>query len=169
MKAAGCILLLCACGGLGLGAAGKLRARWTQLRTLVAALEEMERELQYRLTPLPELLAGLAARTAGPVGIFFSLCVREMDKLEEQSFSRLWGGALEGSGLDLEEEDRRLLLELGASLGRYDSRSQCQAIAQVRGRLEENLAAALERKERLGRVYGVLGLAAGALLVILLA
>ena len=169
MRAVGCILLLCGCGGLGLSAALRLRARWAQLRELVAALEEMERELRCRLTPLPELLAGLGARTAGPVGGFFTRCVRELDTLEERPFSRLWGQALEESGLALEEEDRRLLEELGASLGRYDGRSQCQAIAQVRGRLEENLAAALERRERLGRVYGVLGLSAGALAVILLA
>lgn len=168
MKTVGCILLLCGCGGAGLWAVRGLQARWAQLRELVAALEEMERELQYRLTPLPELLAGLAAHTAGQVGVFFSRCAQEMDRLGERTFSRLWGQALAESGMALAEEDIRLLEELGTSLGRYDGRSQCQAIAQIRSRLEKNLAAALERRDRLGRVYGVLGLAAGAFLVILL-
>lgn len=167
MKWLGCALLLCACGGLGLTAARGLKLRVDQLRALLGALEEMERELYCRLTPLPELLAGLGAHTPGEVGRFFALCAGEMDGLEGP-FSQLWERMLEDSGLSLMEEDRLLLAQLGGALGRYDAASQCEAIAQVRGRLEENLAAAAERRDRLSRVYGVLGLTAGAFLTIIL-
>lgn len=167
MRLLGCTFLLCACGGLGLGAARGLKLRVVQLRTLLGALEEMERELRCRLTPLPELLAGLGERTPGAAGRFFTLCAGGLDELEGP-FSRVWDRALEDGGLCLEEEDRQLLTELGGALGRYDAASQCEAIAQARSRLGENLAAAAERRDRLGRVYGVLGLTAGAFLTIIL-
>lgn len=167
MKTLGCVLLLCASGWFGLGAVRGLRARVEQLRTFLGALEEMERELSCRLTPMPELLEDLAG-TAGPVGSFFSLCTGELDRLGEQSFARLWAGALSAADLSLDGEDLRPLLELGSSLGRYDCASQCAALGQARTRLELRLEEAEERGQRLGRVYGALSLAAGMFLIILL-
>lgn len=167
MKWLGCALALCACGWLGWSAARELKLRVAQLRAVLAALEEMERELRCRLTPMPELLAGLGERTPGEAGRFFARCAAGMEELDGP-FSLLWDRALAESGLSLTEEDRRVLGELGGTLGRYDAASQCAAIGQVRSRLAGNLAAAVERRDRLGRVYGVLGLSAGAALVILL-
>ena len=168
MKALGCALLLGASGWFGLGAVWGLKARTDQLRAFLGALEEMERELSCRLAPMPELLEHLA-RTPGPVGAFFALCAGELDLLGERSFSLLWDRALDAADLSLDEEDRRPLLELGGSLGRYDCASQCAAIGQARARLEIRLGAAEERRERLSRVYGALSLAAGTFLIILLA
>ncbi len=164
----GCVLLLCACVGMGVAAVMGLRARVVQLRGFLAALEEMAREVQFRLTPMPELLSNLGDRLKGPVGEFFRLCAGGLDGLDRRPFSKLWREALEATDLCLEEEDLLLLEELGNSLGRYDSRRQCEALIQTRDRLEENLIAAMDRRERLGRVYGALGLAAGAFLIIVL-
>lgn len=167
MKVLGCGLLLLSSGWFGLGAVWGLKARTDQLRAFLGALEEMERELSWRLAPMPELLEHLAG-TAGPVGAFFALCAGELDCLGERSFAQLWERALEAADLSLDEEDLRPLLELGGSLGRYDCASQCAAIGQARARLELRLTQAEERRERLGRVYGALSLAAGTFLIILL-
>lgn len=167
MKTVGCVLLLCASAWFGLGAVWGLKARTDQLRAFLGALEEMERELSCRLSPMPELLERLAG-TTGPVGEFFALCAGKLDRLGERSFSQLWNGALEAADLSLDGEDLRPLLELGSSLGRYDSASQCAAVGQARARLEVRLEAAEERRERLGRVYGALSLAVGMVLIILL-
>lgn len=167
MKAVGCILLLGASGWFGLGAVWGLKARTDQLRALLGALEEMERELRCRLTPMPELL-GRLARTPGPVGEFFALCAGGLDRLGEDSFAGLWDRALEAADLCLDGDDLLPLSRLGGSLGRYDCAGQCAAIGQARARLEERLRDAEERRERLGRVYGALSLAAGTFLIILL-
>lgn len=164
----GSVLLFGTCTALGFSAGFRLKERVKELRLLVAALEEMERELQCRLTPLPELLSTLSNHLDGPVGVFFRLCVSGLNGLGERSFSSLWREALEAAELRLEEEDKVLLEELGNSLGRYDGLRQCEAIAQVRGRLETNRTDAEERWERLGRVYRTLGVAGGAFLVIVL-
>lgn len=167
MKTLGCALLLCASAWFGLGAVWGLKARTDQLRAFLGALEEMERELSCRLTPMPELLERLAG-TDGPVGEFFALCAGELDYLGERSFAQLWDKALGAADLSLDGEDLRPLLELGNSLGRYDCASQCAAVGQARTRLEVRLEAAEERRERMGRVYGALSLAAGMFLIILL-
>lgn len=167
MKVLGCALLLGASGWFGLAAVWGMKARTDQLRDFLGALEEMERELSCRLTPMPELLGDLA-RTPGPVGEFFGLCAGGLDRLGERSFAQLWDKALCAADLSLNEDDLRPLTELGGSLGRYDCDSQCAAIGQARTRLEVQMADAEEHRERMGRVYGALSLAAGTFLIILL-
>lgn len=164
----GAVLLLCASATFGFLAVQGLKERVKQLHFLITALEEMERELHCRLTPMPELLAALEARIPGPVGAFFSLCVSGLHNLGGRPFSKVWSEALEAADLHLEEGDRILVEELGSCLGRYDGQRQCDSIVQTRMRLEEHLADAAEQRNRLGRVYGTLSLAAGAFLVIVL-
>ena len=57
---------------------------------------------------------------------------------------------------------------LGQVLGRYDADSQRRALAEAAAELRALRAEAAEDRRRLGRVYGVLGVAGGLLLVILL-
>ena len=61
-----------------------------------------------------------------------------------------------------------MLRSLGGVLGRYDAASQSAAILRTASGLEDRLAEASERRGRLGRVYGTLGVSAGLFLVILL-
>lgn len=93
----GSVLLFGTCTALGFGAGFRLKERVKELSFLVVALEEMERELQCRLTPLPELLSTLSNHLDGPVGVFFRLCVSGLNGLGERSFSSLWREALEAA------------------------------------------------------------------------
>ena len=78
------------------------------------------------------------------------------------------GSTLAGSGLELEGEARQILESLGGILGRYDGEGQAQALSLARAQLEQCLEAATAERARMGKVYGALGLAAGAFLVIVL-
>ena len=62
----GALLLMAGAAGLGLGAAAQLRTRVASLRSLVGALGQLERELTFRLTPMPELMERLARQSQGP-------------------------------------------------------------------------------------------------------
>ena len=61
----GALLLMAGAAGLGLGAAAQLRTRVASLRSLVGALGQLERELTFRLTPMPELMERLARQSQG--------------------------------------------------------------------------------------------------------
>lgn len=73
----GALLLMAGAAGLGLGAAAQLRTRVASLRSLVGALGQLERELTFRLTPMPELMERLARQSQGPAAY---LCVRRSAK-----------------------------------------------------------------------------------------
>ena len=153
IRLAGAALL--ALGGLGLGLAAveRLTGRVNDLRELERAVETLERELGWRLAPLPEALERAAEGASGRVARFFRLCGVE---------------CISAAQLCLRREDAAVLEELGGVLGRYDGDSQRQALERTAARLGSQLELARERRERLGRLYGILGVSGGLLLVILL-
>ena len=151
---------------LGFLAAGGLGRRVRTLRALAGALELMERELSFRLPPMPELLEGLAKRAPPPADRLFARCRAGLADLGERSLGELWREGLAEFPL---KGDERLLLEgLGEVLGRYDGEGQRSALREARSALEGMLEEAQAERVRLGRVYQVTGTAAGAALAILL-
>ena len=153
---------------MGLGAIRKLEGRVTALRALVEALELMERELEFRLTPMQELLEGTARRVGEPAAGFLGACARGLDELGERSLAELWAREAGERLTPLKPRDLEVVLSVGGVLGRYDAEGQRRAIAACREELTGFLAAAAEERRKQGRVYGALGVTAGAFLVILL-
>ena len=168
IRMVGAVLLAGGSTALGFGAVRHLEGRVRDLRELVAGLEVMERELGWQMVSLPELLERAAQGTGGHAETFFRLCAQGASHLNGRSFRQIWSQGEEASGLRLERTDRLLLEQLGTVLGRYDGDSQRKALAAAVERLEEQRVQAQQQRQRLGRVYGMLGMAAGALLIILL-
>ena len=168
LKVLGAMLLICGAAAMGFSAAGVLRRRVEGLRGLLAALERMEREISFRLTPVPDLIRLLARDAPPPVNGFFRACLARLPRLGERRFSELWREALAECPMDLAPEDRTLWGEVGDVLGRYDAGGQLASLEEIAARLRRQLERAEADHARLGRVYGALGLTAGSMLAILL-
>lgn len=163
----GAACLACGAMGLGLGAIAHLDGRVKDLRSLLVGLECVQRELSWKLAPLPDALNLAAQQCQGAPGEFFNLCAHGAQNLRGRTFAQVWQQAGEASQMRLEQLDVELLDALGSVLGQYDGESQRQALEHTREQLEEQLAQACEQRRRLGRVYGALGVTAGAVLMIL--
>jgi len=168
LRLLGAVLLMGGAAALGFSAAAHLRMRVVCLRSLLTSLEQMERELRFCLTPLPVLFGNLAMVSGTPANRFYELCAREMKQLGERPLSELWRNALEKAALPLEMDEMRVLTELGTVLGRYDAAGQQEALDLARNRLFVFLTRAEEDRSRLEKVYGALGLSAGAFLLLIL-
>lgn len=168
IRAAGACLLMVGCGALGLGAVGRLDGRVRDLRELSAGLDILQRELGWRLSPLPGALETAAAGVHGRAARFFAFCAQGAGALDGAPFRSLWQEGLDRCPLVLDREDRALVEQLGPVLGRYDGDSQRQALEGVVAGLARRREQAEEERRRLGRVYGVLGVTAGLFLTILL-
>ena len=114
LKLIGALLLAGGAGALGCSAAAQLSRRVAVLRALLGALEGMEREIAFRLTPMPELLERAAAESPPPVRTLFARCRTLLDELGERSMAELWREALEQVPLGLDGPGRLALEELGA-------------------------------------------------------
>lgn len=164
MRLWGAVLIVAGAALLGMCAVRQLKQREKNLQELIAGLEIVQRELSNRLTPIPELLMQASEQTAGEIAVFFRCCAEEIKCMDGKTFWTIWKKNL--NSLHLERTDRETLERLGGVLGRYDDEVQCQSIEKAIKRLEGLRQQAAVRSVQLGKVYTVLSLAGGALLVI---
>ena len=164
----GAVLVVAGCGALGLGGVARLDGRVKDLGELAAGLDALQRELGWRLAPLPDALETAAKALRGPAADFFTRCAREAGRAEGRPFQEVWRDGLSAAPLRLAAEDRSCLERLGPVLGRYDGDSQRLALEDAAAGLRQLQGAAADDLRRLGRVYGVLGMTAGLFLAILL-
>lgn len=166
MTGLGAIFILVGFGGMGLAIISGLNRQVALFRSMVQALDYMEREISFHLTPLPQLYRGLSGYLSQPLSATFGRMAEGLEGLHSQSVGELWEKTL--SSLDFGAEGMTYLLPLGQVLGSYDGEHQCKAIAQARVQLAQILARREVESAKGKKLYGTLSLALGGLVVILL-
>ena len=167
LQIVGTVLVLVGCGGCGFSMAAECRGQERNLRQVQNALEILQCEIQFRLTPLPEVCGILKQACSGPVGAFFEELETQL-RMPDAGELPLCAAAAAGRIPNLPANCRRIMLELCATLGRYDTESQLRALVAAK---DETLRALEElRAGQAGRIrsYRALGLCGGAALAILL-
>ena len=166
LKMIGAVCIILACGGMGYSMAAAHRREEQDLRQLIGVLDYMGCELQYRLTPLPELCRCAAAEFQGRISQVLSFLTQELEAQVSPDATACMRVAVERTN-KLPESVRKNLLTLGSSLGRFDLSGQLRGLEGVRVQCRTDLdALELNREVRL-RSYQTLGLCAGSALAIL--
>lgn len=163
----GAVLIVAGCGGFGFALSTEHRQQEKSLRKLTAILDFMACELQYRMTPLPELCRLAAQETDGKLSkVFFSLS-EELDRSTASDVSAAMDTTLLAVG-ELPEKTRDNLLAFGRSMGRFDLTGQLETLEALRGSCRRDLEAFTSNRDVRLRNYQTLGLCAGAALAIIL-
>ena len=163
----GAVLILVGCGGFGFSMAREHRRQERLLEALERALKFMHWELQYRLTPLPELCNLAGRQVGGPIG---SVLHQVSARLEQQTYpdvSCCMQSVLAADDV-LPRQVRSLLRQLGSSLGRFDLPGQLEGLQALQAGCRKLLHHLEQGRGQRLRSYRTLGLCAGAALAILL-
>lgn len=165
-KIIGAILILIGCGYFGFSiTAGVKREEYT-LRQLLCALDYIQCELQYRMTPLPDLCHQAGTEYRNRIGRFFYHLALE---LEDQIYSDV-SDCVHKAITCVPELPKRAVyaLELlGMSLGRFDAQGQIRGLELVRAYCRSELETITVNRDARLRSYQTLGICAGAALAIL--
>ncbi len=161
----GAIFVILGCGSFGFSMAASHRREEAMLRQLQNVLQFMYCELQFHLTPLPELCLRAANQGKGAVGDVFARLSRELEKKVSPSVADCMELAVGQS--ELSPRLRSLLLEYGKTLGLFDLAGQLRGIEGLRQQCSRELEQLMDGKQDRLRSYQTLGLCAGAALVIL--
>lgn len=166
LKWIGAILIVLSCGGFGFLLAANHRREERTLRQLIGALDYMECELQYRLTPLPELCRQAAKESGGVIRDALSALAVQLEDQIRPDVESCMNAAL-AQIQDLPKSSRICLRKLGRSLGRFDLPGQLKGLEAVRAACRLELNRLSQNRDARLRSYQTLGLCAGAALAIL--
>ena len=167
LKLVGAILILVGCGGYGVMLAVNHRREVASLRQLAVVVDKMICELEYRLTPLPELCLLASGQTKGALSSYFAELAKVMDEQVSPNIGACTTAAL-GRISGLPSCTAVQLQALGQTLGRFDLSGQINALQQcAQSCLSELEVLEYQQPQRL-RSYQTLGFCAGAALAILL-
>lgn len=162
----GAILVITGCSLMGFSMAASFRREERMLRQLVAALDFMACELQYRLTPLPELCTAAGAEKTGCIGKILTNLALELESQLSPDVASCMSAAMVGVN-DIPKRVQEAFCIMGISLGRFDMEGQLKGLESVRSYCRRELEAMTAGRENRLRSYQTLGVCAGAALAIL--
>lgn len=166
MKWIGALLVVGGCGFFGFYTAALHNTEERSLRRLIAILDYISCELQYKLSPLPDLCRQAGREATGSLRKVF---LHFADELDSQIFPEVKScmHAAIAQCPNLPELTKQCLIQLGSSMGRFDLSGQIQSLEAVRITCRNHLSRLEAGKDVRLRSYQTLGLCAGAALVIL--
>ena len=161
----GALLIVAGCGAVGFSVASNHRRTEAGLRQLLDALMYMESELNFRLTPLPDLCRLTGVSQKNGVGEAFLQLSQAMENRHSPDVTLCVQKMM--SEVELPKLVQEGFQLLGTSLGRFDLEGQVKGIHQVQDYCRRELETMGKNREERLRSYQTLGLCAGAALAIL--
>ena len=166
IKWIGAILILAGCGGVGFSMAANHRKTEKELTLMQSSLDYMQCELQYRLTPLPDLCRQTAAHSTGNIRRLFILLAQELEDQISPDVKCCMNSAITKTK-DISDQTATVAANLGRTLGRFDLDGQLLGLENARQECRLALGKLSNNREQRLRSYQTLGLCAGAALAIL--
>lgn len=169
LKLAGALLLVGAGTLLGWLNARRLADRPAQIRRLVRLLSQLETEISYGYTPLPEALGRIGRQASEPLGSLFREAARGLER-EELAAADAWQSALDRTwGMTaMKSGEREIMAALGRTLGRTDRDDQVRHLRLAVKQLEALEPEAAEEQRKYEKMWKSLGLLGGALVAVIL-
>ena len=162
----GAVLVMAGCGCVGFTMAAAYKREEWALRSLISALDYMACELQFRLTPLPQLCRQAGRESRGVVGqALTELAVELENQISPDADSCMYAALSRVERMP--EQTSQAMQMLGKCLGRFDLNGQLSGLEQVRAHCRRCLAEMDAGRDQRIRGYQTLGVCAGAALAIL--
>lgn len=169
IKLIGGAIVLIAATYLGLVLAKSKVERVRQIRTFISALNIIEIEIKFSFSTLPEIFDKVSKTIDCKVGeMFYVLSQRLINEM--RNASEIWAITINEYYplLNLNNEDKEILLSMGGSLGEIDSESQIKNIRLVIEQLKIQKEKAEDEKKNGERMYKTLGVLSGLCIFIIL-
>ena len=162
----GALLVVVGCGGFGFSLASSYRKEESMLRQILSVLDFMECQLQYQLTPLPELCRMAGRGSSGTIRDILIFCAQELEQqISPDAYSCMICAVAKAAPITYSV--RQVFAELGKTLGRFDLSGQLKGLDGVRTLCNNKLRELESNRDVRLRGYQTLGLCAGAALAIL--
>ena len=170
IKIIGSLMIIIASSLVGFMFSCNLRKRANQLSELQNSLLQLQNEIMFTHTPLPEAFLKVAAKSKPPISELFSYVG---DKLLSNSVDSVYDAfnsafkVLDGY-FNIKNEDIDLLMDLAKSLGGSDIQGHKKIFSLIDNNLTKRLEEANYQIVKNSKMYNYLGFSFGAVVVIML-
>lgn len=166
MKWLGAIMILIGCASIGFSKVAAHRNQQRALQQLIRALDHMSCELEFKMTPLPELCRSASEVCTGSVRtVLQQLSVELESQIIPDAGACIHAATVKNPVLP--EQADKCLRCLGDTLGRFDLTGQLQGLENVKKLTQFELEQLQRNQDVRLRSYQTLGICAGAALVLL--
>ena len=133
----GAVLIIAGSGGFGFMLSAEERKLIRYLDQMERLLYEIEWELQYRLTPLPQLCIHASRAVRGELKAIFSDLGERLKLQTEPDVESCMNGVLQFYDKRLPRQVRQILCEMGYTLGRFGFEEQLEGLRLLRNNCRE--------------------------------
>ncbi|WP_248925297.1 stage III sporulation protein SpoIIIAB [Paenibacillus hamazuiensis] len=170
LKLIGCVLILFSGTMFGFYQASLLSRRPKQIRQFIQAVQRLETEIVFGLTPLAEAFGKLSSQLTEPAAGLFRTAGERLAAASDCSAADIWREAAEEQFrlTAMKTGEKQILLQLGWALGRTDRDDQVKHLRLAVSQLQAEETGAIEEQKRYESMWKSLGILMGALVVILM-
>lgn len=170
IKILGVIFIIAASSMMGFMFAEALRKRLLQLKDLRGALVQLQNEIFYTRTDLPEACAKVAQKSKYPINEIFENVSEQLEKNSTDSVYEAFKQALNlnESKLSLTKEDKEVLTDLSKALGDSDMEGHKKVFSLAEYNIKSKIEALEGNVDKNIKMYRYLGFSLGAAIAIIL-
>jgi len=166
-KIIGVVFIVAGCGLAGFLLSASKKHEIRTLGNFLTSVEQMSCELQFRLTPLPELCRFLASSATGCIQVYY---LKLAEALESHIYPDAEKCALSALNncVNIPITTRKVIENFANTLGRYDVDGQLLGLEAVHQEGTQKLSKLTENLDGRTRCYQTLGICSGFVVAILL-
>jgi stage III sporulation protein AB len=170
IKFLGAVLILGAAAMFGFVQALHYARRPKQIRQMIGALQRMETEIVYALTPLPEAMLTLSKQMAEPLSSLFRITSERLRDTLVTSTREIWQQTVREvwKRSSMKQPEQEIALQLGNVLGITDRSDQIKHLRLAVSQLQAEEQESRDEQKRYETMWKSLGVLIGALIVILM-
>ena len=145
--------------------AEKYIQRLKELVSLKTALNILENKIKFTQTPLEEIFKQIASSSSEKniVKIF-----NELSKEQDSNIHKTWEKVISKTETYLNNEDKKILIDMGNILGATDVEGQVSNIKITSTFLDRQIEKAEQEKEKNVKLFRTLGIVSGLTIIIIL-
>ena len=159
------MLVLGASFAIGNLIAKKYVNRVKELKEMKNALNMFETKIRFTYSSVPEIFEDISRQIDGNVGEVFK---KASEKMKTKSAGEAWNESLDSNNMNLINEDKIILKNLGKLLGKIDVEGQISEIKLVSEFLDTQIELAESEQKKNEKMYKTLGGIVGLTVVIIL-
>lgn len=169
MKFIGSLLVIISTTVAGFILGEKFKKRTSQLKEMERAIYQLQNEIIYTHTALPEAFLKVHEKSSFPLNEFFKIVSHMLYFNEVDSVYEGFKASLKKmkNPLDINKEDMNVILSLGKTLGESDIEGQKRMFALTLENLKKQIAEAEILMKKNVKMYRYLGFTLGTMIVIM--